>query len=729
MSRLASTKGVCAMLQLFDNLPIRQKLTTMVVGSVAVLAVAIGSATLTQSSESTKVALEESLTGIAESRRDALRDYLVSIEQDLSAIASNPFTLEALGAFEAGWNALGNGQTQTLQQLYITDNPNPLGSKDALMAANDGSAYSAAHATYHPWFREFLQTRGYYDIFLFSLDGDLVYTVFKELDYATNLRSGQWAGSDLGKAFVQAADRLQPGERAFFDFQPYAPSHGAAASFMATPISGPDGSRAGVLVFQMPVDRLNEVAGSRAGLGETGESFLVGADNLMRTNAPLADAPTLLKTGVSPEITQWDQFAETVIVEADSYNGVASILAAAPLEFNGVQFRVVAAKTLDEAFAQVHALRNSTLLISVLLMLGVGFVGMVLARRVAKPLSEVIGVVNEIVNGSRSVSVPHMTRRDEIGPLAQAIERFKQAMIQSETLAAQAAKDAEAREQRARALTELTKAFESQVGGILGGLGAASSKLDLSAASMMTIADQTRMQSAAVSEASQTASANVQGVAAATEELSVSVGTIQEAVRASQRSTTDAVHGARQMQERVGRLEVAAGSISEVVQLITDIAAQTNLLALNATIEAARAGEAGKGFAVVASEVKALASQTSKATGDIAAQVSEIQTTTQDSVAAIREIMDMISGLEASATEIASTIDQQSSATLLISQNVQEAAQNVQTVDSNIEQVRVAAQESGNAATDVKDASTHLNRQTSQLSEEIRTFLSKVQAA
>jgi methyl-accepting chemotaxis protein len=147
------------MLDLFDRLSIRQKLTTMVVGSVAILAIALGSATLTQFSQSTQRSVESGLVGIAESRRDALHDYLKSIEQDLATLSSNPFTLEALQAFEAGWNALDGDQTTTMHELYITGNPNPLGEKDALMAARDGSPYSQAHGKYHPWFREFLNAR------------------------------------------------------------------------------------------------------------------------------------------------------------------------------------------------------------------------------------------------------------------------------------------------------------------------------------------------------------------------------------------------------------------------------------------------------------------------------------------------------------------------------------------------------------------------------------------
>lgn len=132
------------------------------------------------------------LEALREARTKQLADYLGSIEEDLLAVADNPFTLSALRAYNEGWNALSSNQTQTLQKLYITGNPNPTGEKEKLDAASDGSKYSDAHATYHPWFRSFLYAREYYDIFLFNLEGDLIYSVFKELDYATNLNTGEW---------------------------------------------------------------------------------------------------------------------------------------------------------------------------------------------------------------------------------------------------------------------------------------------------------------------------------------------------------------------------------------------------------------------------------------------------------------------------------------------------------------------------------------------------------
>ena len=370
-------------MKFFDNLTITSKLIAITIGTSVLLSAALTAASVAQLSNKAEYAERQKLIAIAESRRDALSDYLASIEQDLRTLAASPFTLEALRAYETGWSELGSDQRQVLQELYITNNPHPTGEKEELDYAADGSSYSSAHAAYHPWFRQFLRERGYYDVFLFSNDGELIYSVFKELDYATNLRTGEWADSDLGVAFRAAADTLSPGEIAFFDFKPYAPSHGAPASFISTPIPDGRGGAAGVLVFQMPIDRLNEVMSSSAGLGESGETFVVGEDSLMRTNAPRAGESTILKGTVSADLLKWDEFAETASSTGAGYTGNIVMAAAAPMPFEGVRWRVVAQIDRDEAMAAVGAVRNRAVLIAIGFLALVGGLSTLIARRIS----------------------------------------------------------------------------------------------------------------------------------------------------------------------------------------------------------------------------------------------------------------------------------------------------------------------------------------------------------
>jgi methyl-accepting chemotaxis protein len=211
--------------------------------------------------------------------------------------------------------------------------------------------------------------------------------------------------------------------------------------------------------------------------------------------------------------------------------------------------------------------------------------------------------------------------------------------------------------------------------------------------------------------------------------LSSSVNEISRQVQESARMANAAVDQARTTNDRVSQLSKAAGRIGDVVELINTIAAQTNLLALNATIEAARAGEAGRGFAVVASEVKALAEQTSKATGEIGQQITGIQAATQDSVNAIKEISGTIEKLSEISSTIAAAVEEQGAATQEISRNVQQAAHGTQQVSSNITDVQRGASETGSASTQVLSAAQSLSGDSNRLKQEVGKFLDSVRAA
>lgn len=256
--------------------PALQKMSVKIPALIVACGILAVSATGIFSYFSAKSAVEQEakakLATVLADRTAALDEWLKGIKGDLVTQAQNPTVNNALLAFIDGWKQLGTNQRQTLQRLYITDNPNPTGKKEELESASDGSAYSAAHARYHPYLRTFLRDRDYYDIFLFDTNGNLVYTVFKELDYATNVMNGQWAKTDLGNAFRAARDNPKAGSVAFFDFRPYAPSNDAPASFISTPLLDAGGKLQGVLVFQMPIGRLNGLMQAKSGLGETGEA-------------------------------------------------------------------------------------------------------------------------------------------------------------------------------------------------------------------------------------------------------------------------------------------------------------------------------------------------------------------------------------------------------------------------------------------------------------------------
>ena len=357
-------------------------------------------------------------------------------------------------------------------------------------------------------------------------------------------------------------------------------------------------------------------------------------------------------------------------------------------------------------------------------------VGWVVGRSITNPLRRIIDVMQALTSGDLAVAVGGVERKDEVGEVARSVEVFKQGLVETERLRKEQEESKNRNEaERRQAMLDLAERFESSVGGVVEGVSSAATELQATAQSMSATAEQTTRQSTAVAAASDETTQNVQTVASATEELSASIGEITSQVNESTRIVGDAVVQANTTNEKVRGLAEAAQRIGDVVRLINDIAGQTNLLALNATIEAARAGEAGKGFAVVASEVKTLATQTARATEEIAAQVRAIQEATASSADAIAGIAGTINRVSEISTAIASAVEEQGAATQEISRNVQQAAQGTQEVSANIGGVTEAASQTGHAAKQVLESAGELSKNGALLRTQVQEFLRMVRAA
>ena len=365
--------------------------------------------------------------------------------------------------------------------------------------------------------------------------------------------------------------------------------------------------------------------------------------------------------------------------------------------------------------------------IVVLMLIGSAIFG---ALSIARPIRRIGEVLLELANGNKAVDVPYAERGDEVGDNARAAKTFKEKLIQIEALEAEQ-KQAEQRAvaQRKAEMLKLADPFEGAVGGIVDTVSTAASELEATAGTLTGTAEVTQELSGIVASASEEASTNVQSVASATEEMTSSVTEISRQVQESARIAGEAVAQAKKTDTRINALSQAAGRIGDVVKLITAIAEQTNLLALNATIEAARAGEAGRGFAVVASEVKALASQTAKATEEIGTQIGAMQAATGESVAAIKEIGGTIGRISEIASTIAAAVEEQGAATSEIARNVERAARGTAEVATKITDVNRGAGETGSASAQVLASAQSLSRDSNHLKSEVDQFLAAVRAA
>ncbi|MBC7579924.1 MAG: MCP four helix bundle domain-containing protein [Tardiphaga sp.] len=384
--------------------------------------------------------------------------------------------------------------------------------------------------------------------------------------------------------------------------------------------------------------------------------------------------------------------------------------------------------TLDANANYDSAFIVLSVIMGVAVVIGIG-VGIYLVKDVSGGIASIVRPMQALGAGDLTATVPHQGMNTEIGSMGDALQLFKQALIDKRAADQAGMVEAEAKIERGRRVDGITRNFESLIGEIVDKVSSASTQLESSAGTLKASATRSQELTTVVAAASEKASSNVQSVASATEEMASSVNEISRQVQESSTIANQAVEQARKTNDRVAQLAQAASRIGDVVELINTIAGQTNLLALNATIEAARAGEAGRGFAVVASEVKALAEQTAKATGEISTQISGIQAATRESVGAIKEIGDTIGRMSEIAATIASAVEEQGAATQEISRNVQQAAQGTVQVSSNITDVQRGASETGSASSQVFSAAQSLSSDSHRLKAEVGNFLSAVRAA
>ena len=347
-----------------------------------------------------------------------------------------------LGAFLPDTSA-----SSYLQYHYIADNPNPVGQKDALDQANDGSAYSQVHSRLHPTFRNIIQNFGYYDMFLINPQGTIVYTMYKETDFTSNLTTGPYNESNLARLVASVRGSREQGYAQIVDFEAYGPSYGAPAAFIAAPIF--DGSEfLGVLAVQVPVDEVNNVmTGNRNwqsdGLGESGETYLVGEDYLMRSVSRfLVETPekyleTLEALGTDDatinRIKQYDtsileQKVRTEGVEEaltgqegtqiiKDYRDIPVLSSYAPLTIEGLNWVILSEIDLAEAYGPIYTFQRHMLIVATLLMLLVTLLAMGLAHLFVKPINQLIHSARR-VEGGQLDAIALIETDDEFGELA-----------------------------------------------------------------------------------------------------------------------------------------------------------------------------------------------------------------------------------------------------------------------------------------------------------------------
>jgi methyl-accepting chemotaxis protein len=378
----------------------------------------------------------------------------------------------------------------------------------------------------------------------------------------------------------------------------------------------------------------------------------------------------------------------------------------------------------EDVYARARTIVFSTIAFSVV----VAFAAFAFVlRTVIGPTRGITEAMRTVASGRLDATIPFAESGNEIGEMARTLKVFRDSMAEAEKMRAAAAEAEAANRQRiADERLRIADSFESSMGSLSDKFVRSSGEVAEAARNLAATAEETSRQAQAVAGSAEETAGNVQTVAAGTEELAASVREINVQVTRSADIARAAAEEAARTSDNITTLSTSASSIGQVVELIRAIAEQTNLLALNATIEAARAGEAGRGFAVVASEVKDLASQTAKATDEIAKKINEMQGATSVTVESISRIVATISTIQEVTQSIASAVEEQGAATDEIAANTQRAASGTTGVSDNIAGVGAAAETTGTSATRLMQLSSAFQTFSNELQRDVHGFVEQL---
>ncbi|MDP5211638.1 methyl-accepting chemotaxis protein [Pseudoalteromonas tunicata] len=564
------------------------------------------------------------------------------------------------------------------------------------------------------FFQQFINEQGYYDFFVINMTGDVVYTVAKEADYQSNLISGPYARSGLAQLFskVTLARQAQ-----LLDFSPYAPSNNEPAAFIGLPVIEA-GKQVAVIALQLSIEKINHVMQQRNGMGETGESYLVGPDLRMRSDSFLdpkghsviaSFAGTVARNGVDTKAVREGLEGVSATEIVIDYNGNPVLSAYTPIEFMGMRWVLLAEIDEAEAFAPVNKLKFLIAMIVLLTVCAVVVVTVMVANSIIRPLGGEPKTMQEISErialGDLSTQFEHQGRLSGV---------YKAMQIMSQNL-------------------------HNVISNIVDSTGQLSST-----------AAQTSAASVQANSSLQEQHLNIASVTTAMHEMAVTIDDVANNARnvaelslsaqytseAANNCVRDTINSMQQLANEVkdaadviNNVESQSQKIGSVLEVIQQIAEQTNLLALNAAIEAARAGDQGRGFAVVADEVRQLAQKTQQSTRDIEQMIAALQTGTSQAVTVMSSAtaisLSTINNATSSAHEISrslSEIRDIAQNAQLIATAAQQQACTAEEINQSMESINQAAVDNAAGADQVSAASIELNLLAEQLKQVTMRF-------
>lgn len=723
---------------------------------------------------------ENALTAAREQKKQQIESYFKDIENQASSLANNLMMIDAAehlsqaffdidpqisqsslpqfytntfqkefekrnnnAQFDSRAFYQGAGQTtQYWQTQYIASNSNPLGQKHLLNKDASNTAYSTWHEVYHPVFRDYIDRFGFYDLFIIdAASSNVVYSVYKEVDFAMPLNQGILANSGLAKAYTNGLT-LSKNQTYLSDFSPYVPSYLDNAAFISTPIYR--GSEVvAVLALQMPLNRINSVMTNNSnwlnvGMGNSGETYLVGPNKLLRTESRFliedfkgfvaglsqSDAITAQKIatkqsaiGILPVTSAGVEQAlqgQSGFQEYIDYRGEPVFSAFAPLQVGGMTWAIMSEIDKKEALSSATVLLDNIVLIASLVTITIALIALSLswffARSITKPLQHLINNLKDIATGGADLTrqLEEAKRKDEIGDLGKAFNLFNMFI---------------------RDLVIDIKSTSEN-------LAASSCQLSGSTEIAMDSAAKQKAQTEMVAAAVEQFHASIREVAMNTEQSSDSSENADSISKQSAEFAEQArqqidklVTGVKEASIAISDLNNEVDEINSILVVIDEIAEQTNLLALNAAIEAARAGEHGRGFSVVADEVRSLAARTQVSTVEIQNRINSLKTaagtavSSMDHAASMAESgIDLVSQVRNRLVEVSNVIASLSLMNASIAQAANQQKFAADSVSESICSIDEYAQSNAALSIQVQTSSQELNCQANNLSSLVGRF-------
>jgi len=563
------------------------------------------------------------------------------------------------------------------------------------------------------FYQTYIEKYGYYDLFLIKPNGHIFYTVTKEADFNTNILTGKYAQSNLGSLVKEISQSNRYG---FVDFAPYAPSNGDPAAFIAQPLLNNQNQPSIYIALQLPLEGIQKIMGIREGMGETGESYLVGEDLKMRSNSFLdpighsvkaSFAGTVAQNGVDTDAAKRALNKEKNTDIIIDYNGNPVLSSFDYIDFGNFKWAVLSEMDEPEAFASIYNNTNFMVILMLILAAVVAFIGLFVAKRTATPIIEIANIAQSVANGKLNIEVKQ-TSKDEVGVLQLAIQKMisnLNKMVQN--ISGVALQQASTSEELAAITTQTSNTVTEQ----------------------QSISEQlsTAMQEmgATIGEVAQ----NTTNTASAVDEIQLMVVDGSEKLDGTYNSIVAMSAQIQESEQSVQKVRSNFEQVVSVLNVIKSIADQTNLLALNAAIEAARAGEQGRGFAVVADEVRQLAKRTQEATTEIDDMISNITLGANSSVEIMAKSVTQANEVQSNAKEatelnkvISDKMQNINDLSIQIASAAEEQAVVVEEILKSVETLNSGVTETSQATDNIAESSVELARLASELESEMSFF-------